>query len=109
MLFETKEKILNWLISHSPFWVQYLFMERVMKSVKASLRAEEAHQVLLTEEEGNLRGRRPNQPLDAVRVVQLDMLQLSQAHQQISTFSELLRSDRRAYHAARTRRYPHMG
>ena len=104
-----REHLYNKLILRCPAQIQILFMERVMKGVKASLREEEAGKVLQSEKEGSLRARRPNQSSSVVRTTQLDVLGVQEAYQPLPSFSELLRRDRRAYRAACARWNSHVG
>jgi len=108
-LYQRKERVLNWFVSHLPAILQILFMERVLRIVKESSRKEAAREVLFTEKEGRLRAGRQHQPSAPVRTTQLDLLGMQESYQQIPSFSELLRSDSRAYRAAMQGRNAHMG
>lgn len=84
-------KARDWLTVHSPFWLQYFYMERVVRVVQASLRKED--EVLLQEKEGRLRRWRQHRPFAVVRNPQLDLLDLSKAYQQAFEKTASLRSN----------------
>ena len=90
-----REKLYNRLIEHSPAWIQILFMERVLKSVKASLPVKaEAGKVLLSKKEGNLRAGRRYQPSNPFRTPRMDLLGLPQSNQSQAEVPSLHGRDR---------------
>lgn len=109
MLYDYKERFLNFVVGHLPAILQYFFMGRVIKIVKSSLSEEEARQVLFTKKEGSLRSGRPNQSSSSIRTPQLDLLGVQEPNQPLLTYSELWRSDCRAYRAAMQRRKSYVG
>lgn len=72
---------LNWLILHSPFWVQLLCMERVMKSVKSQLE-KQASKKIQFETKGGVCAGRPNRAPSTFRTTRLDLLDLWKQNQQ---------------------------
>jgi hypothetical protein len=73
-------EVVNYLISISPSWIQYLFMERVMQIAKES---SQASQVLQSKEKGGVCKGRRYQPLAPIRTIRLAVLRLSHAHRQV--------------------------
>ena len=72
---------LNRAIIRSPFWVQLIFMERVVAGVQASIAKEEGT-VLQSKEKGGVPKGRPNRPPTSFRTVRMDMLALRKTNQQ---------------------------
>lgn len=81
------DTIKNKIILTSPYLVQYIFIERAMKSVKAY--TEEANKILFSEKEGCIRERRRHRQLDAIRNACMDMLHLSKADKSVPSPAEL--------------------
>jgi hypothetical protein len=98
---------LNWLILHSPFWVQLIFMERVVASVVQA--SKEEGTVLQSQEKGGVFEGRPNRPSTSFRTVRMEMLAMRKAYQQ--KYPKAKPSSR--YHRARNSivpgRNPHLG
>lgn len=71
-----KETLLNFVIEHCPAIIQIMFMERVMKSVKASLidKEKKTSKVLFSKKEGGLRTRRRHRFTYLVRTLWLGVL-----------------------------------
>ena len=100
-------RLRDWIVIHSPFWLQYHFMGRVVEVVLRQMREE--GQVLLQEKEGRLRRWRQHRPSAFVRTTQLDLLGLPRAYQQAIAKAKLLRRYCRAHLAAVKGRYAHVG
>lgn len=99
-LYDRKEALANKIVLRCPAIVQIFFMERVMKSVKASYAPKETGKVLFTEEEGGIRTRRRYRPTNPFRTPRMDVLGLPKAYKQIFEIPSLYGRDGRAYSAS---------
>lgn len=108
--YSVKEVYLNRVIERCPAWIQIIFMERVIKSVKASIAKEkEENFLLLSKKEGSLREWRRYRPLHSVRTPRMDLLGLQGEYRQKSALATLHGRDGRTYHSTKSGWYSHMG
>jgi hypothetical protein len=81
-----------------------------MKNAKAwGFSKKETSEILLTEKEGNLRGRRLHRPLDLVRIICLDLCLMQGAYQSTTAQAKLHGSNGRAPYSIESGWHPYVG